>query len=83
VKPGGFEWPPPGPTGLPLPDVLWYPVVAHCATAASHRNRARAPSALGADDIRGDVAELGYVNRSLPDAELDEFVDALATRIAS
>jgi enoyl-CoA hydratase/carnithine racemase len=39
---------------------------------------------LGADDIRGDVAELyGYVNRSLPDAELDEFVDALATRIAS
>jgi enoyl-CoA hydratase/carnithine racemase len=39
---------------------------------------------LGADDIRGDLAELyGYVNRSLPDAELDEFVDALATRIAS
>ncbi len=39
---------------------------------------------LGADDIRGDVAELyGYVNRSLPDAELDAFVDALARRIAS
>ena len=39
---------------------------------------------LGADDIRGDLAELyGYVNRSLPDADLDEFVDALATRIAS
>jgi enoyl-CoA hydratase/carnithine racemase len=39
---------------------------------------------LGADDIRGDVAELyGYVNRSLPDVELDAFVDALATRIAS
>src|SRR5215813_10271992 len=39
---------------------------------------------LGADDIRGDVAELyGYVNRALPDAELDAFVDALATRIAS
>src|ERR1700730_10028926 len=39
---------------------------------------------LGADDIRGDLAErYGYVNRSLPDAELDEFVDALATRIAS
>jgi enoyl-CoA hydratase/carnithine racemase len=39
---------------------------------------------LGADDINGDLAELyGYVNRSLPDAELDEFVDALATRIAS
>src|SRR5262249_52737531 len=39
---------------------------------------------LGADDIRGDLAELyGYVNRSLPDAELDGFVDTLATRIAS
>src|SRR5208282_3247851 len=39
---------------------------------------------LGADDIRGDLAELyGYVNRALPDAELDAFVDALAERIAS
>ena len=39
---------------------------------------------LGADDIPGDFAELfGYVNRSLPDAGLDGFVDALATRIAS
>ena len=39
---------------------------------------------LGADDMRGDLAELyGYVNRSLPDADLDGFVDALATRIAS
>ena len=39
---------------------------------------------LGADDIRGDVAELyGYVNRALPDTELDTFVDALAARIAS
>lgn len=38
---------------------------------------------LGADDIPGDLAELyGYVNRSLPDAELDGFVDALAERIA-
>src|SRR5881392_2729520 len=39
---------------------------------------------LGANDIPGDLAErYGYVNRSLPDAELDEFVDALANRIAS
>ena len=39
---------------------------------------------LGADDIPGDLAErYGYVNRSLPDAELDEFVESLATRIAS
>ena len=39
---------------------------------------------LGADDIPGDLAErYGYVNRSFPDAELDDFVDALAKRIAS
>ena len=39
---------------------------------------------LSADDIRGDLAErYGYVNRSLPDAELDGFVEALAMRIAT
>ena len=39
---------------------------------------------LGADDIPGDLAErYGYVNRSLPDAELDGFVEALAMRMAS
>ena len=39
---------------------------------------------LGSDDIRGDLAQAyGYVNRSLPDDELDGFVDAIATRIAS
>ncbi len=39
---------------------------------------------LGSDDIGGDLAQAyGYVNRSLPDAELDGFVDALATRLAS
>ena len=39
---------------------------------------------LGADDIGGDLAErYGYVNRTLADAELDSFVQALATRIAS
>jgi enoyl-CoA hydratase/carnithine racemase len=39
---------------------------------------------LSADDIGGDLAELyGYVNRSLPDSELNGFVDALAVRIAS
>jgi enoyl-CoA hydratase/carnithine racemase len=39
---------------------------------------------LGADDIPGDLAELyGYVNRALPDADLDAFVESLATRIAS
>lgn len=39
---------------------------------------------LGADDVPGELAELyGYVNRALPDAELDGFVDALAQRISS
>jgi enoyl-CoA hydratase/carnithine racemase len=37
---------------------------------------------LSSDDIPADLAEAyGYVNRSLPDAELDAFVDALAARI--
>ena len=39
---------------------------------------------LSSNDIGGDLAQAyGYVNRSMPDAELDGFVDALATRIAS
>ena len=39
---------------------------------------------LSADDVRGaDAERLGYVNRALPDTELDNFVDVLATRIAS
>jgi enoyl-CoA hydratase/carnithine racemase len=38
---------------------------------------------LSSEDIRGEQAEAyGYVNRSLPDAELDAYVEALATRIA-
>jgi enoyl-CoA hydratase/carnithine racemase len=39
---------------------------------------------LSGNDIDGALAErYGYVNRSLPDAELDAFVDTLARRIAS
>jgi enoyl-CoA hydratase/carnithine racemase len=39
---------------------------------------------LSANDFDGETAErYGYVNRSLPDAELDVFVDSLARRIAS
>jgi enoyl-CoA hydratase/carnithine racemase len=38
---------------------------------------------LSSEDIRGEQAEAyGYVNRALPDADLDSFVEALATRIA-
>src|SRR3984893_757344 len=39
---------------------------------------------LGANDFDGETAErYGYVNRALPDTELDVFVDVLARRIAS
>jgi len=39
---------------------------------------------LGANDFDGETAErYGYVNRALPDGELDLFVDDLARRIAS
>src|ERR1700723_3085090 len=38
---------------------------------------------MSSEDIRADRAEAyGYINRALPDAELDAFVEALATRIA-
>jgi enoyl-CoA hydratase/carnithine racemase len=47
--------------------------------------RARALEVLlSSNDIGGELAEAyGYVNRALPDAELDAFVDALATRISA
>src|ERR1700731_2029800 len=46
------------------------------------RTRAR-EVLLSSEDIRADQAEVyGYINRALPDAELDAFVEALATRIA-
>src|ERR1700754_1410200 len=39
---------------------------------------------LGADDFDADVAErYGWINRALPDAELDDFVARLARSIAS
>ncbi|RFU46469.1 enoyl-CoA hydratase/isomerase family protein [Paraburkholderia sp. DHOC27] len=39
---------------------------------------------LGGNDFPGELAErYGYVNRAVPDAELGEFVDTLARRIAS
>jgi len=38
---------------------------------------------IGSDDFAGDVAErYGYVNRAVPDAELDTFVETFARRIA-
>jgi enoyl-CoA hydratase/carnithine racemase len=38
---------------------------------------------LGSEDLRAEQAEAyGYINRALPDADLDAFVEALANRIA-
>jgi enoyl-CoA hydratase/carnithine racemase len=38
---------------------------------------------LGADDFDADTAELyGFINRSIPDNELDDYVDAFARRIS-
>jgi enoyl-CoA hydratase/carnithine racemase len=38
---------------------------------------------LSSDDISAELAEAyGYINRALPDSELDAYVDALATRIS-
>ena len=46
------------------------------------RNRAM-EVLLSSEDIPADQAETyGYINRALPDAELDAYVDALATRIS-
>src|SRR4029077_4949900 len=47
--------------------------------------RGRAMEAiLGADDFSAEQAErYGWINRALPDAELDAFVARLAGRIAS
>ena len=47
--------------------------------------RGRAMEAiLGADDFSAEVAErYGWINRALPDADLDAFVARLARRIAS
>ncbi|MBZ9735739.1 enoyl-CoA hydratase/isomerase family protein [Mesorhizobium sp. CA18] len=46
------------------------------------RNRAM-EVLLSSEDISADKAEAyGYINRALPDAELDAYVEALATRIS-
>ncbi|UXY27549.1 enoyl-CoA hydratase/isomerase family protein [Streptomyces sp. HUAS TT20] len=51
---------------------------------ARRLGRTRAIEAItGADDFDADLAErYGWINRALPDAELDAFVERLAKRIA-
>ena len=64
--------------------MLWHklselPVV----TIAKIRGRAM-ESILGSDDFGAELAErYGWINRALPDAELDAFVARLARRVAS
>ena len=57
---------------------------AHLALEKTLIGRNRALEVLlSSEDIRADQAEAyGYINRALPDAELDAYVEALATRIA-
>jgi enoyl-CoA hydratase/carnithine racemase len=39
---------------------------------------------LGADDFPGDLAaHYGYINRALPDGELDDFVESFARRLSN
>ncbi|SDH89351.1 hypothetical protein SAMN05216338_1014153 [Bradyrhizobium sp. Rc2d] len=39
---------------------------------------------LGPDDFSAELAErYGYVNRAIPDAEIEDFVDTFARRMAS
>jgi len=85
---------PQGPTGLEAwPDILVRITRAPVVSIALIRGRATGNGSeialacdmtfVSADDIGGELAQAyGYVNRALPDAELDGFVDALATRIA-
>ncbi|MCR9093053.1 MAG: enoyl-CoA hydratase/isomerase family protein [bacterium] len=47
------------------------------------RSRAMEICLGGAELTAREAERYGYVNRAVPDAELDEFVDALARRIAS
>jgi len=56
---------------------------AHGPAAGTDWPKPRSQSAVELERLRADQAEgYGYINRALPDAELDSFVEALATRIA-
>src|SRR6266704_3419170 len=73
-----------GPSGLPiLLDTFVRLTTSPIVSIAKIRGRAL-EIVLGADDFDGATAErYGYVNRALPDVELDQFVEGLARRIAS
>jgi len=55
----------------------------HGTTSETHRPKPALEVLLSSEDIGADQAEAyGYINRALPDADLDAFVETLATRIA-
>src|SRR6266704_1996688 len=77
-----------GPSGLPiLMDTFVRLTKSPIVSIAKIRGRVRGVGSefvLGGNDFDGETAErYGYVNRALPNSELDGFVDALARRIAS
>ena len=70
--------------------MLWHnlselPVVTIAKIRGRARGAGRAMEAiLGSDDFGAELAErYGWINRALPDAELDAFVARLARRVAS
>src|SRR6266850_1315582 len=73
-----------GPSGLPsLLDTFVRLTKSPVVSIAKIRGRAL-EIVLSSNDFDGETAErYGYINRALPDNELDGFVDALARRIAS
>jgi enoyl-CoA hydratase/carnithine racemase len=76
-----------GPTRLGQPEVAIgiLPSGSGSVRLPSLMGRSRALEvSLGCADFSAELAErYGYINRALPDAELDEFVEDLARRIAS
>tara|TARA_B110000037_G_scaffold212221_1_gene264709 strand:- start:20 stop:844 length:825 start_codon:yes stop_codon:yes gene_type:complete len=76
-----------GPTTLSQPEVALgiFPTGSGSQRLPRLLGRARALEvALGCEDYDAEQAErYGYINRAMPEAELDEFVSTLAYRIAS
>jgi enoyl-CoA hydratase/carnithine racemase len=72
-----------GPSGLPILMDTFVRLTKSPVVSLVGRGRAL-EIIIGSDDFDGETAErYGYVNRALPDAELDGFVDKFARRIAT
>jgi enoyl-CoA hydratase/carnithine racemase len=62
----------------------WFQTIECASQVGARRSPGTFSTTQVGDDIGGELAQAyGYVNRALPDADLDGFVDALATRMAA